>query len=66
MDKMDNFTVENVLIDIATGLPAGVMECDIPEYDIVMDENDNFVMGDKMTLIAPNGQRFIVTVTEEK
>lgn len=63
---MDNFSVENVLMDLAMGLPAAVMECDSPEYEIGTDESGNFIFGNEMTLIAPTGQRFVVSVVEEK
>lgn len=61
------FTVEGVLEDLAMSLPAGMMECDIPEYEFEMDENDRLIMNDgKFNITAPSGQKFVVSVQEIK
>lgn len=62
---MDNYTTENVLQDITSAILGG-MECDVSEYQIVMDKEYRSVIDGKLTIIAPTGQRFVVQVVEEK
>lgn len=64
---MDNFTIENVLLDVANGIHAGGVEGVSEVYNFETDDNGILKYDDgKLTIIAPTGQRFVVTVVEEK